>query len=80
MIVSKFGLTGDQIKIIHEWEYNENKKLQYLTNGNSSDAIYTGAIGGCLTYSFTPTNLGTVVKIHHALTGNIIDVTEYELW
>jgi len=39
---------------------------------------YEGAIGGAVTYSFTPTNLGTVVKVTYKDT--TIDITEYEHW
>jgi hypothetical protein len=40
----------------------------------------TGAAGGRFTYSFTPTGLGTIVKIHDALTNETLDVTSYEEW
>lgn len=40
----------------------------------------TGASGGRFTYSFTPTTLGTVAKITDAITGETIDVTDYDLW
>ena len=37
------------------------------------------AIGGALTYEFTPTSLGTVVKIKcHC--GKELDVSDYENW
>lgn len=41
---------------------------------------YTGAISGAYTYSFTPTSLGTVVKVTNGLTGETIDLTDYESW
>lgn len=41
---------------------------------------YTGAIGGGLTYSFSPTSIGMVVKVHYALTGATVDLTDYDLW
>lgn len=40
---------------------------------------YYGAIGGALTYSFTPTTLGVVIKVKCAC-GKEIDVTDYEGW
>ncbi len=42
--------------------------------------VYTGAIGGRYTYSFTPTGLGTIVKIHDPITDETLDVTDYESW
>ena len=38
-----------------------------------------GAIGGKITYTFTPTGLGDIVKCKCAC-GKEIDVTEYEKW
>lgn len=42
-----------------------------------------GAIGGALTYEFTPTSLGTVTKVYY-LKGHpnetSIDITDYEDW
>lgn len=39
---------------------------------------YLGAIGGLLTFQFTPTSLGTVVKV---TAGNhVLDLTDYESW
>lgn len=41
---------------------------------------YGGAIGGSLTYSFTPTSLGVVVKVTNSHTKESIDLTEYGDW
>lgn len=38
-----------------------------------------GSIGGRITYSFTPTSLGTVERVTCAC-GAELDVTEYEHW
>lgn len=38
-----------------------------------------GSIGGRLTYEFTPTSLGLVVKVKCAC-GQEIDLSEYENW
>lgn len=40
---------------------------------------YSGAIGGGLTYSFTPTGLGTIIKVKHS-SGAELDLTFYEGW
>lgn len=42
--------------------------------------VYTGAIGGRYTYSFTPTSLGTVVKVYDAITKETIDLSDYDTW
>ena len=44
------------------------------------EQVYTGAIGGRYTYSFTPTGLGTIVKVHDPITNTEIDLTDYESW
>lgn len=40
---------------------------------------YQGCIGGAITYSFTPTFIGVVVKVSH-YKGHEIDVSDYEDW
>lgn len=39
---------------------------------------YGGAIGGAVTYQFTPTSLGVVFKV--IVDDNELDLTEYNLW
>lgn len=39
---------------------------------------YTGAIGGSLSYSFTPTSIMTIVVVTHLVTGETLDVTDYD--
>ena len=41
---------------------------------------YYGAIGGGLTYSFTPTSLGVVVEVTEAFTKKTINLTDYDSW
>jgi hypothetical protein len=36
------------------------------------------AIGGATTFSFTPTTIGTVVKVDYL--GETCDITDYESW
>ena len=39
-----------------------------------------GAIGGRWTYSFTPTSIGTIVKVKDGLYGGELDLSNYEDW
>lgn len=39
---------------------------------------YFGAVGGDLTYSFTPTSLGTIVRVTSC--GKTLDLTDYDMW
>jgi len=40
---------------------------------------YTGAIGGGLTYEFTPTDMGVVTKVRY-FNGKELDLTDYDSW
>lgn len=59
----------------------ENEKLQkWLEEMHSKfGEKYYGAIGGAITYSFTPTGLGVVFTAKH-VDGGEIDLTEYGDW
>ena len=67
--MKSFGFTERQYIKFKEW--NNIHKCE-LKN-------YSGAIGGRLTYSFTPTGLGLVTKVKCAC-GEFIDLTGYESW
>ena len=41
---------------------------------------YYGAIGGALTFEFTPTSIGCAVKVKHGYTKNEIDLSDYDSW
>lgn len=41
---------------------------------------YTGTIGGGLTYSFTPTGLGVIVTVKEAITGEELNLTDFDSW
>ena len=65
----KFELTDEDMLKVREWQKEQNKK-------RGSD--YYGAIGGELTYSFTPNNLGCVVIVEHGVTKEELDLTDYD--
>lgn len=44
------------------------------------DVPYYGACGGALTYSFTPTSIGTVLTVTHGVTKEKLDLTDYDSW
>jgi len=83
-----FSLSDEQWKKLHEWH---SQILEEVATGQwenldirqhmiDSKTPYGGAVGGALTYMFTPTNLGTVVKVEDGFTGEKIDLTDYEDW
>lgn len=84
-----FILTEEQSKKISKWKKEvDNKRLveqkntmskedfDFLTQGGKYP--YSGAIGGSITYSFTSTSLGEIVKVTSF--GEELDVTDYDMW
>jgi hypothetical protein len=41
---------------------------------------YHGAIGGEITYLFTPTSIGVIVHIMHNVLNKKEDITDYDTW
>lgn len=87
-----FSLNDSQIQKYSEWVVEQDLKAvemqkQQIKNPTAlvkscweAGFPYTGAIDGGTTFSFTPTSLGIVSKAHYALTGDTLDLTEWELW
>lgn len=67
--------THEDIKKINEWDTAQREKMPKDENG-----LVLGAIGGYLTYEFTPTSLGTVVKVVNNITRDVLDLTDYGSW
>lgn len=66
-IMFDFKLTKDQITKFIEWS-------------SKHEDAYGGAIGGRYTFSFTPTSLGLVTKVKDDISGEEIDLTDYNMW
>lgn len=66
-----FTLTNEEHNKLREWRYTHTCHLR-----DSSGETYVGAIGGSLTYTFTPTGIGTVTKVSCEC-GSILDLTDY---
>lgn len=64
-----FSLTPEQIGQVQQF------KAKVETERGSD---YAGASGGATTYEFTPTSLGTIIKVTHF--GQTLDLTDYESW
>lgn len=62
-----FQITDDQQDKIVEWL-------------NTLPEIATGAIGGRLTYQFTPTSIGLVTKVIDGCTKEELDLTDHTAW
>ena len=68
----------DKKTIAKQKETMKPSEFSFLTQDGKYP--YAGAIGGDLTYSFTNTSLGTVVKVKDGFTGEELDVTDYDIW
>lgn len=67
--MNKFSISNDDLKKFHEWDKNHSCELKK----NS------GAIGGRLTYTFSPTGLGVITKVICGC-GEECDLTDYDSW
>lgn len=83
-----FVLDAEQWLKLNSWLKETNKKTAALQwaipeirkHMLDEHTTYGGAIGGSLTYSFTPTSLGMIVKVRDALSKQEIDLTNYDEW
>lgn len=58
---------------------NQEEEIINWTKEHKCSVTYTGATGGGITYSFTPTGIG-IITIVTCACGSKIDVTEYDGW
>lgn len=63
----EFHLTDADLQKISEWSAGLPRE-------------YSGAIGGRLTFEFTPTSIGTIVKVRDYHSGQELDITDYDTW
>jgi hypothetical protein len=89
-----FTLTDEQTIQLCQWTAEQNRKAvaEQRINppvGVSCDLLdacwsqgypYGGAIGGSLTFMFTPTGLGVVTRVRDAFTLEEIDLSDYGDW
>jgi hypothetical protein len=64
-----FDLSKKQLAELAKWQVELER-----------DEAPTGAIGGRYTYSFTPTSIGIVSKVKDEVTGDVLDLTDYDMW
>jgi len=81
-----FSLSEEDHEKIREWCHEQDSKWFYENeefasqfDGTPANPYY-GATGGVLTYCFTPTSLGVIVKVRHGATSEELDLTDYESW
>lgn len=78
-----FGLNIAEQAVVNEWYQSlvpEIKASQKIPDHLGQGEPYYGAIGGGLSYSFTPTSLGTIIVVKESLTGKELNVTDALDW
>lgn len=84
-----FSLTEEQVACLNIWHKDVHQRaISIQSNSNLGKRFiemglslpHYGAIGGALVFSFSATSLGVVCKVKEAITGEEIDLTEYESW
>lgn len=80
-----FKLTEKQIEKLNAWVTERDAAAAAKQRSNpeiakwmlDENTPYEGAIGGGLTYMFTPTGIGTFVSVKHSLTDEVLDLNDY---
>lgn len=74
-----------RFKIIDTWKNvvipkNDRKYYFKLSPKEYEDAQKIYKEKGTISYEFSPTGIGSVVKVKVLKTGEIIDITDYDTW
>ena len=90
-----FELTANQKKLVDEWMEEQYKKAIQIQKDtvSTNDTFYEtyqdswemgypyeGAIGGGITYCFTPTSIECITVVKYSLTKEELDITDWEIW
>jgi hypothetical protein len=67
-----FTIDDEEIPKLRAWMKEQHAKMLAKGGGQMP---YTGAIGGCYTYSFTDTSIGRLVSCKNGVTGESIDIS-----
>ncbi len=73
-------LTDNVCNMKLEYEFAPSQEAKIIAWQSKLPSRFTGAMGGRFRYSLTPTDFGPIVKVKDQVTGEEIDVTEYEEW
>ena len=86
----KHELDGAQLLKLNDWLAELAEKIDdkhrkaghagIVEHFKGKGEVYAGVSGGNLTFSVTPTTIGTVFKVAEAITGDRLDLTDYDNW
>ena len=66
-----FKITEKDCEKLDIWRDEQDSKVR------EKNSNY-GAMGGGYTFMFTPTNLGMIIKVKNVLTGDTVDLTDWD--
>jgi hypothetical protein len=78
MTNTKFSFSDNDNEKINIWDKHHKNTCKYFDDG-SEICNPVGAIGGRLTYSFTPTGLGLITSVECAC-GEKLNLTDFDMW
>lgn len=84
-----FNVSAAEEVVINDWYNSLKPEILAIQNASTSsssnstltkDEPYYGAIGGGLSYCFTPTGLGNLVSVTESITGKTLNVSDALGW
>lgn len=86
----KYELNQQQIELLNDWltsvidkidqKYRSTRDIALAEHFKERGQVYAGVIGGNLSFTVTPTSLGTVIKVTESITGETLDLSDYDNW
>lgn len=84
----KSSLTTEQITKLNNWLIDVNSRAaekqylerRFIETGRPIRLPLQGCTGGGLTFSISGSSIGYVVKVTASVTGETIDLSDYEYW
>lgn len=86
-----FELDAAQVEKMEAWRKEQDAVVlerqradgagdPFIAAVHEGGSPYYGAIGGELSFSFSPNSIGEVAKVKHSGTGAELDLTDYDAW
>jgi hypothetical protein len=84
-----FPMDAEQATKLANWDAAQNEIVRqrqlaseesFVRDMATAGHAYYGAVGGHLTYCFTPNSIGLSLVVKHSGTGAEIDLTDYDAW
>ena len=66
-----FTIDNKALALLEKWKKKQD------TKSRKKSKLYSE---GQYTYSFSPTGIGTAIRVENTLTKDVIDITDYDSW